>query len=115
MDMERAKKGWKKALRKAFCLPPIPTLLISVPSYALVIYALAGEDVEAIITYAAYFLSAYSLIITVTGITGVVRFVQRGIHRHPLVRNRGKGHQPDGGAGVHALSGDCHADPVRRC
>lgn len=86
MDMERVKKGWKKVFKKVFCLPPIPTLLISIPSYALVIYALAAEDVEPVITYAAYFLSAYALIITVTGITGVVRFVQRGIHRHPLVR-----------------------------
>ncbi len=86
MDMERVKKGLKNRFRKAFCLPPVPTLLISVPAYALVIYALAGEDVEPVITYTAYFLSAYALIITVTGITGVVRFVRQGIDRHPLVR-----------------------------
>lgn len=84
--MERVKKGWKKGLRKVFCLPPVPTLLISIPAYALVIYALAGEDVEPVITYVAYFSSAYALIITVTGITGVVRFARQGIHRHPLVR-----------------------------
>lgn len=38
------------------------------------------------IQYAAYFLSAYALVITVTGITGVVRFVRQGIDQHPFVR-----------------------------
>lgn len=76
----------KKKLKKLFCLPPVPTLLISVPAYALVIYALAGEDVNPTVVYISYFLSAYALVITVTGITGVVRFVRRGINKHPLVR-----------------------------
>lgn len=76
----------KNILKKIFCLPPVPTLLISVPAYVLVIYALAGKDVEPAITYSAYFLSAYALIITVTGITGVVRFVRQGVDRHPLVK-----------------------------
>lgn len=76
----------KKLFRKVFFLPPVPTLLISVPAYVLVIYALAGENVEPVIAYAAYFLSAYALIVTVTGIMGVVRFARRGIDKHPLVR-----------------------------
>lgn len=76
----------KKILRKIFCLPPVPTLLISIPSYGLVIYALADENAEPVITYIAYFLSAYALIITVTGITGIVRFIRRGLNGHPLVR-----------------------------
>lgn len=82
MSMDRM----KKILKKLFCLPPVPTLLISVPAYGLVIYALAGKNVEPVIAYAAYFLSAYAFIITVTGITGIVRFVRQGIDRHPLVR-----------------------------
>lgn len=86
MDMERMKIVLKKLLRKVFFLPPIPTLLISVPSYGLVIYVLAGENVEPVIAYVSYFLSAYALIITVTGITGIVRFVRQGIDKHPLVR-----------------------------
>lgn len=67
-------------------MPPVPTLLISVPSYGLVIYALAGENVNPVITYVAYFLSAYALIITVTGIAGLVRLIRQGIEKHPLVR-----------------------------
>lgn len=76
----------KKILKKIFFLPPVPTLLISVPSYGLVIYALAGENVNPVITYASYFLSAYAFIITITGITGVVGFVRQGIEEQPLVR-----------------------------
>lgn len=82
MNMDRI----KKILKKLFCLPPVPTLLISVPSYGLVIYALAGENVEPIIAYISYFLSAYAFIITITGITGIVRLVRQGIDKHPLVR-----------------------------
>lgn len=76
----------KKILKKIFFLPPVPTLLISVPSYGLVIYALAGENVNPVIAYASYFLSAYAFIITITGITGVVGFVRQGIEEQPLVR-----------------------------
>ena len=79
-------QNMKRILKKLFCLPPVPTLLISVPSYVLVIYALAVEDVNPIVAYVSYLLSAYAFIITVTGITGIVRFVRKGIDKHPLVR-----------------------------
>lgn len=58
----------KRILKRIFFLPPIPTLLISVPSYGLVIYALAGKNVNPVIIYATYLLSAYAFIITITGI-----------------------------------------------
>ena len=76
----------KSILKKLFFLPPIPTLLISIPSYGLVIYALAGENVNPAIAYISYFLSAYALIITITGIAGVVCLIRCGINEHPLVR-----------------------------
>ena len=78
-------QNMKKMLKKIFFLPPIPTLVISVPTYGLVIYVLVREDVEPAIAYAAYFLSAYALIITVTGIMGIVRFVRQSVKRHPAV------------------------------
>ncbi|MDE6847643.1 MAG: hypothetical protein K2J99_17985 [Lachnospiraceae bacterium] len=86
MSKDQMKKKIKKLLMKIFFVPPIWTLLISVPSFALVIYALAGENVNPVIAYVSYFLSAYALIITMTGIMGVVRFVRHGIDKHPLVR-----------------------------
>ncbi|MBD5546261.1 MAG: hypothetical protein HDQ97_02475 [Lachnospiraceae bacterium] len=79
-------ESMKKILKKIFFLPPIPTLLISVPAYGLVIYALAAENVNPVIAYVSYFLSAHALVITVTGITGVVCLVRQGIGKHPFVR-----------------------------
>ncbi|MDE5698707.1 MAG: hypothetical protein K2I96_15080 [Lachnospiraceae bacterium] len=76
----------KRLLKNIFFLPPVPTLLIAIPSYGLVIYALAGENVNPAAAYVSYFLSAYALIITITGIAGIVRFIRRGINEHPLVR-----------------------------
>ena len=76
----------KKILKKLFCLPPIPTLLISIPAYGLVIYALTGKNVNPVVSYVSYSLSAYALIITITGITEVVCFIRRGIEKHPFVR-----------------------------
>lgn len=76
----------KKLLKKIFFLPLVPTLLISIPAYGLVIYALAGENVNPVITYISYFLSAYALIITITGMISAVRLVRQGIGAHPFVR-----------------------------
>lgn len=56
----------KKLLKKIFFLPPVPTLLIAVPAYGLVIYTLAGVNVNPVIAYISYFISAYALVITVT-------------------------------------------------
>lgn len=80
------RQNMKRILKKLFCLPPIPTLLISVPSYGLVIYALATEDANPAIAYVSYLLSAYAFVITATGIAGIVRFMRRGMEEHPLVR-----------------------------
>ena len=82
MDLQKL----KKILKKIFILPPVPTLLIAIPSYALVIYALANGMENEIISYVSYILSAYAAIITVTGIAGIVRLVRRGINSHPLVK-----------------------------
>lgn len=82
MDLQ----NMKKILKKIFFLSPVPTLLISIPAYSLVIYALAGERVDPVIKYLSYFLSAYALVITVTGTVGVVRFVREGMKKHPLIR-----------------------------
>ena len=82
MDLQKL----KKILKKIFILPPVPTLLVAIPSYALVIYVLANGMENEIISYVSYILSAYAAIITVTGIAGIVRLVRRGINSHPLVK-----------------------------
>lgn len=82
MDMKRL----KKLMKRIFCLPPLLTLLIAIPSYALVIYALAGTDVHPVAAYSSYLLSSYAFIITITGMSGIVRWIRQGIGGHPFVR-----------------------------
>lgn len=73
-------------LKKIFKLPPIPAILISVPSFVLVIYVLANHVENTAISYAAYTLSAYAMIITITGMAEVIRLIRNGIENHPLIR-----------------------------
>lgn len=73
-------------LKKIFKLPPVPTLLVAVPSFALVIYVLANGMENMPVSYAAYILSAYALVITVTGMAGIVKWFREGIENHPLVK-----------------------------
>lgn len=82
MSMERI----KKSLKRFFFLPPIPTLIISVPAYLLVIDVLTEGIVNPVVVYLSYLLSAYALIITVTGMIRVVRLVRRGMDKNPFVR-----------------------------
>ena len=80
--MERAKR-W---LRRLFCLPPVLTVLVAVPSFAFVIVVLwRGESGAA--SYAAYLLSAYSLIIVSTGVYDIVTLYRRnGVESLPVIR-----------------------------
>lgn len=75
----------KAILKRVFCLPPLLTVLISVPSFALVIYVLAaGKDGS--LAYVGYGLSAYAMVIATTGITRVLRAVRGGIGNNALVK-----------------------------
>lgn len=77
----------KQILKRIFFLPPLPTILISIPSFALVIFMLATEN-EGALAYVSYIMSAYALVITCTSISRVNRFVKSvraGIGKHPLV------------------------------
>lgn len=80
------KQNINRLIKKMFFLPPIPTLLISIPSYILVIYALEDKSMNPAITYLAYLISAYAFTITITGISGIVYWIRKGIEQHPLAR-----------------------------
>ena len=56
----------KRILKKIFCLPPLPTVLLAIPAFALVIYVLI-EGINGPLAYLAYTVSAYALIIVLTG------------------------------------------------
>ena len=73
-------------LKKIFKLPPIPTLLIAIPSFVFVIYVLVNNMEDMTISFAAYTLSAYALVITITGAVGIVRLIRQGIKNHPFTK-----------------------------
>ena len=55
----------KAVVKKIFFLPPLPTVLIALPSFILVFVMLGIGDHSAL-AYVSYILSAYAMIITIT-------------------------------------------------
>ena len=73
----------KQRLKRIFVLPPLPTALIALPSFALVAWVLAvGEDGP--LAYLSYALSAYALAIALTGSWRVTGAIKRTVQAHPL-------------------------------
>lgn len=75
----------KAILKRIFFLPPLPTLCIALPSFALVIYVL-DQGFLGPLAYAVYVLSAYALVISITGGPGIIREFAQWIKDHPLTR-----------------------------
>lgn len=73
-------------IKKIFFLPPLLTLLVAVPSFLLVFYVLAQDTVMPALAYLSYVLSAYAMIITITGAIDVVKWIRKGISSHPAVK-----------------------------
>ncbi|MGN0350622.1 MAG: hypothetical protein ACI4ES_03140 [Roseburia sp.] len=78
-------KVWK-TLKKIFCLPTVPTLVIAIPAFILVFYVLTEETVLPAIEYFSYVLSAYAMIITITGTVSLVRWICEKMNNHPTVK-----------------------------
>lgn len=78
-------KRLKGVLRKIFFLPPLPTVLIALPSFVFVFIVL-GTGEHSPLSYLAYLFSAYGMVITITGITGVVKKMREGIDGMPLIK-----------------------------
>lgn len=73
-------------LKKLCCLPPLPTLLIALPSFALVFRVLAMGVDHSVIANAVYVLSAYALVISVTGAVRIGKWLRGGLPDHPVVQ-----------------------------
>lgn len=80
------KEKTRKILKRFFFLSPLKTILIAIPLYALVIYVLIKGGINPWIDYLVYILSAYALVITVTGIGKIVKCLKTGIRQNPVVR-----------------------------
>lgn len=80
------KNSIKQILKKIFCLSPALTLLVTIPSFLLVIYVFANGMEEQAIAYVAYALSAYALVVAITGAKGVIHWLREGIMNMSLVK-----------------------------
>ena len=79
-------KQIKEIGKKLFFRPPLQTVIIAFPSFALVIYVLIGH-IGGPLAYLSYLLSAYALIITLTGFPNIVRAIREYVANHPLAKN----------------------------
>lgn len=75
-----------KSIKKLCILPLIPTLLIAVPSFLLLIWVFADLSVPQSICYAAYVLSSYALIITCTGVFRLTKWFRSEREENYLVK-----------------------------
>ena len=75
----------KAFLKKIFFLPPLPTVILSVPSFIFVFAMLERGD-HSTLAYVAYLLSAYAMIITVTGAGNVVSALKKLVRESALLK-----------------------------
>ena len=75
----------KGLMKKLFCLPPLPTILIAVPSFVFVFVMLYIQE-DGALSYISYCLSAYAVIITSTGITKIIKTVRCGAEELFIVK-----------------------------
>lgn len=76
----------KQILKNIFCLPPLATVLIALPSFALVIYVMRNNSEKTALSYLAYLASAYAVILVTTGFLGVVRATRNGLYALPFLQ-----------------------------
>lgn len=75
----------KEILKKVFCLPPLPTVVIAVPSFIFV-FIMLGIGGHPVLEYLSYSLSAYALVITVTGMPAIIEAASRAVQENPLIK-----------------------------
>ena len=80
---------FKRILKKLIFLPPLPTVIIAVIGYGLVL-AVAAFSIDVLaIQYLSYIASSYALIVTITGFPYFLSFVnsvKRYIYEHPIMK-----------------------------
>lgn len=76
---------FKSILKKLFFLPPLATVLIAVPSFVFV-FCVLGMGLDGVPAYISYGLSAYAMVIIITGFTRIVQSIRGGIKNLSLVQ-----------------------------
>lgn len=80
----------KDILKKIFCLPPFPTVVIAVPSF-LFVFIMLGIGGHPVLEYLSYALSAYALVITVTGMPAIIEAASRASTGKPSDQKAAQG------------------------
>ena len=76
----------KRFLLRMVSPPGWLTALISIPSFALVIYVLANRLTDSPLIYAGYAASAYALLLVALRAPDAAEALRRYVHGHPLVQ-----------------------------
>ena len=69
---------FKKILKKIFCLPPLPTVLLALVGYGFVIAVFAFDIQTPVLRYASFLASAYALVITIAGLPYLSPTLKKG-------------------------------------
>lgn len=80
---------WKRLLKKLFCPPPLPAVLLAAFGYGLLILVFALEIRDPVPRYASYLASAYALAVTCAGLPRLFRGLKKGKEKalgHPLAQ-----------------------------
>lgn len=75
----------KRILNKIFCLPPLETIVIAVPSYVFVFAALKKGS-HAPLAYISYLLSSYALVITITAFVRLCKRVGANFYNFKIIK-----------------------------
>ena len=75
-----------RIIKRICCLSPVPTIIIAIPSFAFLIVALTRKLGIPALNYTAYILSAYALVISITGISKIVTLARNGVSEHPFMK-----------------------------
>ena len=79
-------KKLKALLKRLFCLPPLPAVLLAVFGYGSVILVFALEIQTPAPRYAAYLASAYALAVTAAWLPRLLKKGKEKVSGHALVR-----------------------------
>lgn len=80
------KEKIEKVIKRIFFLPLFSTFMIAIPVFAFLIAVLTGKINILALNYIIYMLSAYALVISMTGIYRIVNITRNGIGEHPFVK-----------------------------
>lgn len=79
-------KAIKRLVHRLFNLPPLATVLVAVPSFALLIFVFFFGLQDNALAYAAYLASAYALAVTVTGVCRAIKKLRLTAASHPAIQ-----------------------------